>query len=241
MTVEKEHIIKLRLTDFDCHKRLTPTAVLDIFQDLATEQASEVGIGLEDLEAKGLIWAVVRQKIEIVGSAVPHQEVKVKTWPHSPTRLAFLRDYSLRDMQGNLIAKGTSEWVMLDIENRKFANVLENYPGPTNFNEERSFEGKLRKIKDIEMPDEPALVVTPRFSDYDTNMHMNNAKYITYIVDAIPQHADAHLRTLQIDYRKEVAGTGNLNIYACEDELGWHVIGKNAEGATAFSSLLVYE
>lgn len=242
MELYKEQICKLRLTDFNCHRQLRASAVLDLFQDLATEHSAQMGIGFDDLQEKGLFWVVVRQKLEFFPDAVykPHQEVRIRTWPHSASRLNILRDYSLSDLAGNMLAKGTSEWLLLDIETRSIASVLANYHGSTDFLPDRMFSGKLRKIKDFDAPEQPAAVIVPQFSDIDFNLHVNNARYIDYAQNIAPPTQDKPLRTLQIDYRKEILPHHPVSIFALEDERGAHVKGMNAEGEVHFNCLMEY-
>ena len=242
MELYKEQVCKLRLTDFNCYKQLRASAVLDLFQDLATEHSVEMGIGFEDLQKKGVFWVVVRQKLEFFHDAVykPHQEVCVRTWPHSASRLNIQRDYSLSDLDGNMLAKGTSEWLLLDIETRGIASVLANYDGPTDFLPDRMFSGKLRKIKDFEAAEQPTAVIVPQFSDIDFNLHVNNARYIDYAQNVVPPTQDKPVRTLQIDYRKEILPGHPVSIFTLEDEMGTHVKGVNAEGEVYFNCLMGY-
>ena len=217
---------------------LTPTALLDICQDMATEHAQILGIGLGDLYEKGLIWAVVRQRFDIVSQPKPHQEVVVRTWPYAPSRAGMKRDYSLHAQDGTLLAKGTSDWVILDVVNKGFVSALDVYQGPTDFLEDRMYEGKLRKLKDFETTEEPALVVTPQFTDIDSNMHVNNARYTNYVANALEQGPDLGVLSIQIDYRKELTLGEPVALYSMEDEAGTHVKGLNPEGDISFSCLL---
>ncbi len=248
MELFKEHTRELRLTDFNCFEQLRPSAVLDLFQDLATEHCAEMGIGLYDLRKKGLFWVVVRQKLEFYpnNTCTPGQTVVVRTWPHSATRLNILRDYRLSDEHGCVIAKATSEWLMLDIETRRVASVLANYSGSTDFLPDRAFPGKLKKIKDFETPEKPAEILTPRFSDIDFNKHVNNARYLDYVQSATPPTQDKPLRSLQIDYRKEILPNTPVKLFvlegaANEGATSTQVKGTNEEGDVNFNCVLTYD
>ena len=46
----------LRTSDFDCRMELQPSAVLDLFQDVAGEHARALGIGREAMLAEKLLW-----------------------------------------------------------------------------------------------------------------------------------------------------------------------------------------
>lgn len=238
----KEYTCKLRTTDFNCFEQLRPSAVLDLFQDLATEHSVDIGMGFEDLQKKGLFWVVVRQKLEFCKDATyqPRQQVVVRTWPHSLSRLNIMRDYSLSDTSGNILAKGTSEWLLLNIETRKFVSVQENFTGSTDFCEDRAFSGKLKKIKDFPTDEASVGTLVPQFSDIDFNMHVNNARYTDYILNAAPPTKETPLHTLQIDYRKELMPHEPVQIYTLTDEAGTHVKGVTTEGDVSFNSLLTF-
>ena len=119
MSLGMELDYRLRWMDFDQYGRLQPSSALDIFQDAATIQAEDMGIGRDSMVSRGVFWAVVRIKLEIVKPPAQCQVVTVRTWPHTPTRFSFLRDFTMRDASGDLLVKATSEWVLMDIESLK--------------------------------------------------------------------------------------------------------------------------
>ena len=248
MELFKEHTRELRLTDFNCFEQLQPSAVLDLFQDLATEHCAEMGIGLHDLRKKELFWVVVRQKLEFSPNitCTPGQTVVVRTWPHSATRLNILRDYRLSNEDGTVIAQATSAWLMLDIKTRRVASVLENYSGPTDFLPDRAFAEKMKKIKEFETIEQPAEILTPRFSDIDINKHVNNARYLDYAQNVAPPTQNKSLRSLQIDYRKEILPSTPVKLFVSEGATSegttsTQVKGTNEEGDVNFNCVLTYD
>lgn len=206
---------------------------------MATQHAALLGIGLNDLRQKGYIWAVVRQKVEVLQNPAIHQRVQVRTWPHTLNRMGLKRDYEMTAEDGTVIAKGTSEWVVLDAENKQFVNAADVYTGPTDFCEDRMFEGRLRKVKDFES-EKPRLVLVPQFTDMDSNMHVNNARYFNFIANALENTPDKQIRWFQIDYRKELMVGQPASLNVMEDELGTHVNGLDPEGNVIFNCLLGY-
>ena len=229
---------RLRWMDFDRYGRIQPSAVLDLFQDVATLQAEDMGIGRDDMLARGVFWAVVRSKFEVVKDPEHYQVVKVRTWPHTPTRFSFLRDFSMRDEQGELLVKATTEWVLMDIESRKFASVRDYYDGPDDFYEDRSFERKPRKIADFGEGNLPMVTITPSYSDIDANGHVNNARYANYAIDALEPTQDGALRTFQIDYRHEVMPGVPLEMHTFVEDGRVLSKGVNPAGGIAFASAI---
>ncbi len=236
MDISLEHAYELRICDFDRYGRIQPASVLDIFQEIATVQAEDMGIGRAAMLDKGLFWVVVRMKYEVVRQPHLHQRVIARTWPHSMTRLSFMRDYSLCSESGELLVKATSEWVVVDVQNRTFASIADFYDGPTDFCEERSFERKPKKILSLPPADvEPSTIVV-RYTDVDMNGHANNAKYANYVVDAMDPGQDGAIRTFHIDYRHEVVQGQELHVRTAVADDGAIVCsGTDTQGNVCFA------
>jgi acyl-ACP thioesterase len=180
---EKEY--DLRPSDFDCHNRLLPGAILDIFQDAAGRHSVMLGSDIYTLDQKGLIWVVAKTRFEITGNAKMYQTVKVKTWPLKPSKITFRREYIISDLKGVEIARGSSEWVVVDKVRRRICPSIGIYnTDENNYLEELAFENKISKIHSFTPTDE-GFAITPRFSDIDINGHVNNTKYANYVIDAI--------------------------------------------------------
>ena len=88
---EKEYY--LRANDFDRYNRIKPSAVLEIFQDAAGQHAIELGVGFEDMFKRSYLWVLTRIKLQILSQPKSYQRVVVKTWPLTPNRLSYRRDY----------------------------------------------------------------------------------------------------------------------------------------------------
>ncbi len=238
MSLGMELDYRLRWMDFDQYGRLQPSSALDIFQDAATIQAEDMGIGRDAMVSRGVFWAVVRIKLEIVKPPAQCQVVTVRTWPHTPTRFSFLRDFTMRDASGDLLVKAMSEWVLMDIESRSFASVMDYYDGPTDFDEARAFEKKPRKIARFDEGNLPVVEIVPRYSDIDVNGHVNNARYANYVIDALDPGEQGAIKTLQIDYRHEVLPGVPLAMHTLVEEGRVLSKGVNEQGETAFACLI---
>ncbi len=238
MALSRELDYRLRWMDFDRAGRIQPFALLDLFQDVATVNANEMGIGRDELMKKGLFWAVVRTKIEIVRDIAPSQVVTVRTWPHTLSRFSFLRDFSMRDQAGAELAKATSEWVLMNAEERSFVSVKDHYEGPLDFDEARAFEKKPRKIANFDEGNRPTIEIIPRYSDIDVNGHVNNARYATYVIDALDPESQGAIKTFQIDYRHEVLPGVPLVMHTLVEDGTVRSKGVNEQGEVAFTCLI---
>ena len=233
--MEMELDYRLRWLDFDRFGHIQPVAVLDMCQDIATLHAEQMGIGRDDMLARGVFWAVIRSRYEIVQPPAHYQVLRVRTWPHSPSRFSFQRDFTLCDENGLTLVKATTEWVLMDLETRKFAKMTDHYDGPDDFSDERVFDGRLRKIASFEEGNRPVRTVVPSFSDIDLNGHVNNARYPSFVVDALNPGGQGAIRSLQIDYRHEVVPDEPLAIHTLAEDARVLSKGVREDGETAFA------
>ena len=232
---------RLRWMDFDQYERILPFTIFDIFQDVALYQSEEMGIGYEDMMAHRVFWAVIRQKMEIVRQPDHYQVVTARTWPHSLTRFSFMRDNSMRDEGGNLLVKASAEYVLMNIDTRKFVKVTDILHNDYSFDDARAFEGKLRKLPDFEADEDGIGTAIPGFSDMDKNGHVNNAMYARYVMDALDPGADLALRTFQIDYRREVVEGVPLTMHTHWDGSTAQAKGVYEDGEIAFACKLEFD
>ena len=235
MGLEMELDYRLRWLDFDRYGRLQPVTVLDICQDMATLQAEDMGIGHDNMMEKGVFWAIVRLKYEIVREPEHFQVVRVRTWPHTPTSFSFLRDFHISDQDGNLLVKASSEWVLMDFQTRKFAKLKDHYAGPYDFCEDRAFETKPRKIASFEDENRPVFTVVPSYSDIDLNGHVNNARYASFVVDALNPGPEGAIHTLQIDFRHEALPGSPLTVHTLVQEGAVLSRGVREDGNVSFA------
>lgn len=237
MTIAHEQEYQLRTGDFDRRAELQPSSVLDLFQDIAGISAEQTpGMTEKDMHERGIFWAVTRIKYEVVKMPALHQRVIAKTWPLAPTAMGFQREYLLSDLAGNVLVKGSSLWIMMDWGNRQFVSAKDIYDGPMDFSDEKNF-AKVKRLKDFETQDEPVRM-RPAYTDIDVNGHTNNTKYANFALNAWVPDASDHIKTFQIDYRKEVRFGQDIDVFVKRENGTVLVKGSDAEGERMFSCLI---
>lgn len=224
----------LRAGDFDKYDRIMPSAVLDLFQDAAGQHAEEIGVGFADMIVRSYLWVLTRVKFKIISAPKRYQTVTVKTWPLEPNRLNYRREYCIEDENGNKLIIGSSEWVVIHSEKRRFISAPDLYNFSDGFHNELMFEGKLSKIADFEITDQP-YTVNAGFCELDVNDHVNNTKYANYVLNAINPAQNDTLESFQIDYRKEVMQGTQLEIYCSKMDSEIFAKGQNKDGDIMFA------
>ncbi len=228
----------LRIGDFDASRHLRPSTVLDLFQCVAAEHAEELGIGLDRMLERELIWVLVRVRYEIERPITYGTErLLVKTWPLAPRRSGFQREYRVTDADGNLLIRGTSDWVLMHSVRRRLMPVGDIYPKDIEYLTEQSFDTRVSPIPDTRT-EEPPVPFMLRYSDLDMNGHVNNTRYTEFALSAFPPEVGRHVRGLQLDFHREVLADSPLLLSCLRDGDVRTVTGRNAEGERMFSAMI---
>lgn len=125
-----------------------------------------------------------------------------------------MRDFLVKDTQGNILAKAVSTWVIIDEETRrikKSQSIYTEYPLTVK---ERAIYCKLGNLK----PEGQLELVYKRkvmYSDIDINGHLNNSKYVDFIMDSFnfDDHKKYRIKSIEVNYSDEALPGDIINIY----------------------------
>ena len=238
MNVSLERDYYLRISDFDRYGRLKASSILDIFQDIAASHANELGIGFDAMMAHETIWVLSKVKFEVFSQPALYETVHVKTWPLQPDKLIFTRDYLITDKNGETVAKGTSEWVVINSTTRKLVTIADIFPIKEGFITEKLFDGKIKKVPDFEENPEPYTIQTT-FCNCDINGHVNNTKYANFVYDALNPSEGETIKTFQIDYIQEVSSGTKLSVHTKQNDNEIFAKGISDNGNKKFSCHII--
>lgn len=228
----------LRSCDFGIYSRLRPASVLELFQDAAGRHSAALGCGTSDLLEKNLAWVLVRQRCRILSEAQMHQSVLVSTWPLAPGRVGYRREYRLSSLSGQVIAEGSSEWVIIDIASRRITPAGDIYP-LTDFHNELIFPDGFPRLHSF-LPEGEPYRIKPAFSDFDMNGHVNNTKYANYVLDAVPPRPDEVISAFRLDFHREILPGTELDIVSRREGGVLFARGESSSGEKMFSCCMEF-
>lgn len=205
----------ITINDVDFTKKMKLSSAFNYFQEIANNHSFNLGIGISHIsESFNVTWVLIKIRVDILRYPVWDEEIVVKTWPHIPKRYEFDRDFTISDMNGNIIAKCVSTWVLLDLtsrELRKSEVITADYHG---FHTERAIDCTLGKIR---LPEEFEMVYKRMIgcSDIDMNGHLNNSKYVDFIMDcfSMEQLKKNQASSLQVNYLNEALPGDTIIMY----------------------------
>lgn len=232
----------VQVNDIDFRQQLKLSSLFVYCQDMATEHANRLGVGRSIIQSKyGVIWVLIRAKVDIIRYPKLKESVTIETWPEQPNKIEFDRNFIVYDLDNNVLAKAVTTWVVIDFNTRKLkrSSLIEaNFPSADR---ERAIDCELGKIKskgNLKL----AYKKTVGYSDIDINEHLNNAKYVDYIMDcfSIDKHKNYFIKSIEVDYVHEALPGDTIMLhtdYSDVDKNLVYIEGINEEtGKTVFKS-----
>ncbi len=172
--------------EIDAFASLGVPALAGFLQEAAGRHAAEMGCGMDALRARGLAWALARQRLEIAATPALGEIVEVATWPTGVERIAALRDFAVSGAGGAPVAKAVTHWLVFDLASRRPVR-----PGRVL---DARFHAPAEHVLDLAAerpPDPPAWTAELRFpirtSDIDVNLHVTNTSYLGWAIDSVPR------------------------------------------------------
>ncbi len=202
--------------DIDYYKRLKFSYLFNYFQNIAGIHSESTNLGIGKLQNEyGAAWVMIRMMLDINRMPGCNEDISIETWPVEPKKMMIDRNFIVRDMDGNILVSAISTWVIIDMETRQMVKIDSIIPSQhPEFLESKAIDRKFEKLKPT---GELQLVYKKHvgFSDLDINGHVNNVKYINYILDcfSVEKHGKYQVKSAQINYVSEAVAGDTISLY----------------------------
>ncbi|KAF2311495.1 hypothetical protein GH714_024335 [Hevea brasiliensis] len=200
-------------------KTATMETLMNFLQETALNHVTSSGLAGNDFGAtrqmslRKLIWVVTRIHIQVERYSCWGDVVEIDTWVDADGKNAMRRDWIIRDYSTQeIITRATSTWVIMNRETRKLSKIPEQvrqelvpfYTNRIAVSGENNDVLKIDKLAD-ETAERIQSGLAPRWSDMDANLHVNNVKYIGWILESVPINVleDYNLTSMTMEYRRE--------------------------------------
>lgn len=194
---------KIHSYEVDSQGRVTVPMLCQLMQDSAWNHAQHLGVGYEHLIEKQLLWVLARQLVAI--SFLPQwgERIHVHTWPTGRDRLFCYRDFRLLNDQNQFFGSATTAWFVIDVMNRK-PQRTDSYFDVWVEHDEHVFSRKPAKIEPLHARDR-FKSFSVGYKDLDLNEHVNNVRYVEWILESFPCEFQKHYRMqeMEITYLSE--------------------------------------
>ncbi|MBO4841868.1 MAG: hypothetical protein J5478_00655 [Bacteroidales bacterium] len=216
--------------DTDVAHYLKAGAFMDLAQDLATVSADSLGFGFEALQRFGTAWILSRMHIEFLNMPRWKDLVELQTWHKGFDGPFYVRDFRMLSADGQPAVLATSSWLILDVNSRRLLrreHLADKLPLDTEYHD-HAIEEPCGKVTLPEGELEEMAEHRVGYSDVDFLGHANNARYVVWAMDCLDYEevTTRRLRSLRINFNKEVCPGDTVEIFRVPVEGGWVVEGR---------------
>lgn len=154
--------------------------LIEHFMQVSNDQLTAGGAGIHDLLKQNLGWVVVEYHLDIDRLPEAGEKITVTTNGSGYNRFFEYRDFGIIDSTNKKIVDVKSQWVILDLKNRKITEaddqMMQKFGNPYLKHMPR-FK-RLRPLKEYRSSKK----YTVRYYDLDTNHHLTNSIYFDWMI-----------------------------------------------------------
>ncbi len=198
-----EYDKRIGFSECGTDKKLTITGLIDAFQDCSTFQSEDLGVGFDRLEKEHLVWVINYWELQIKRLPRLCDTVTVGTFPYSFKSCFGLRNFYMKDKDGEFLAKANSMWTLIDSQTAKPVKAPEDVSSAYMIEEKLDMEYNSRKVAIPEGDDVKVVsrdIIHIQKHHLDSNRHVNNGQYVKLAMSELDV---TDIISLRIDYRKQ--------------------------------------
>ena len=167
---------KILSSDCDRYGFWKVNRILVLMQELAGEHSDLLGCSFEETCSRGAVWVVTRNEFQVDRYPIIGQTVVGKTYPGRTRRGIYPRYYLIEDEEGRPLVRGSSFWVLADINTRQMMDIKEiadNMPDTSGLTQPFRNPGA---VQELTAGFSKTASWQPLYTDLDRNGHVNNTR-----------------------------------------------------------------
>ncbi|KAI3504543.1 hypothetical protein L1887_26095 [Cichorium endivia] len=200
-------------------KTATMETLMNLLQETALNHVTSAGLAgngfgaTHEMSLRKLIWVVTRIHVQVEKYSSWGDVVEIDTWVNAAGKNGMRRDWIIRDfVTQKIITRATSTWVIMNRETRRLSKIpdeVRDEVTPFYLNRDAIAKEKIDHEKIEKLTDETAARIrhglAPSWSDMDANQHVNNVKYIGWILESVPTKVleEYYMGSITLEYRRE--------------------------------------
>ena len=209
---EDEYVIPF--CEVDTKESVFLPTLWNLMQETAWHHADHLKVDYSDLAEQKYFWVLSRLSIQMEQYPGWGEKIKIRTWLTGMGRLFALRHFSIANSKGDILGTAKSGWLVLDLKSRRPQRI------------EPVFKHLLHLFDGLPSAEEPEKLPAPgcskmgesytvRYSDIDMHHHVNNTKYIEWILDSYPfeMNQTHQIQTFEINFLAESSYGDEISVH----------------------------
>lgn len=200
-------------------KTATMETLMNLLQETALNHVSSAGVAgngfgaTREMSRRELIWVVTRIHVQVDKFSSWGDVVEIDTWVDAAGKNGMRRDWIIRDYKTQrIISRASSTWVIMNRDTRRLTKIPQQVrdevlPFYLNRAAIATHDSDSQKIEKLthQTAHRIRTGLAPRWSDMDANQHVNNVKYIGWLLESVPTNVleDYNMIRMTLEYRRE--------------------------------------
>lgn len=209
-------LFPVRFYECDAYGHLNNAVYLRYMQEAAFNASASLGYDVDRYNQMGRAWVARLSEIQYLRPVRYADTVVVSTWVQDFKRVRSLRAYEMR-LQGSeeLVARGWTDWVFVESVSHRPVSIPKDVSSAYLPDGSAGSNPVNRRLS--EQPEPPACVFSDcrrvEWQDLDPAGHVNNAVYLSYLVEAAWRFGDV------VDWTWERMSAGGFGVWARQHQI----------------------
>lgn len=192
---------EMRYLEMNEFAEALPTAILALLEETAADHCHAINHSLYDLVSQNIGWVLIAGYIRMERYPKYKEKIVIRTWLSNYSTVRGIRENIIYDQQGNIIGRAKGLWVFFDIAKRRPVQIFEDIKTKWSFNPQESIIHDVsKKITPLQTAQYIDQFNVYHF-DVDMNEHVNNIRYLHWVMDSIPEEITKKFYLHSIDGR----------------------------------------
>lgn len=207
----------VRASEVGAGGQITLPSICGLFQEVAGNHALKLNFDISQLQEKDLTWVLHRMDIKMKRYPNWREKITIETWPAAGDALRAYRNYRILDEEDELIGCCLSYWMMINMKTRRPTRMPQDVLDLRLSDLEHVMPVKSEQMEPFEGSDvEKKFVV--RKSDLDMNEHVNNARYVDWLMETYDEDKAYLIKNMDIIFTQECHSGDIITSQRKEDE-----------------------
>lgn len=189
--------------DSDKYGNVTAPSILAYLGETSGEHTDSIGFGFNKLKELNYAWMLNKWKVRIDRYPKAKENIAIETWTSGMDRFYATREFKIYDEKNKELCRASTLWIFIDMNRKRPIRIPLEIIQSSDLSEEKAFNDfyDFRKESIIDKH----LDFHVRRSDIDYNNHVNNTKYLSWMLETVPEYIYENymLNEFEILYKKE--------------------------------------
>lgn len=201
--------------EVDSKLRCKLSSIINFICDVGTQQSEYLGGGIEYCTKNNCAWVFYKYDIKICRYPMFGETISITTQPVGFKKFYGLRKYIIKDAEGNLIGEALALFFLINIEKRRPMRIQREQYDIYGVDGDVDYDISMDKLERTE-EEQYRKEFNIRYSDIDSNNHVNNVKYVEWAIEAVPIEVVNNyiLKRLKVNFEKETTYGDKISVSA---------------------------